>query len=170
VPLRCIATFPKFQGLELIEEFRLQFHPQAREIPAHLTLVFPFESQMSHEELLAHVQLTTRRTSPLHIVLGGISKQEEGYLFLNVAEGGDLVTQLYDQLNSGPLEKYRSLRHRFLPHMTIGLQSDPVELQRAFEAGDRVKGPFSAEIDRLSILRIESPKPDVIEAIISLEG
>lgn len=170
MPLRCIATFPKFQGLELIEEFRLQFHPQAREIPAHLTLVFPFESQMSHGELLAHVQLIALRTAPFHLVLEGISKQDERYLFLNVAESADKVTQLYDLLNSGPLEKYRSPRHRYLPHMTIGLQKDPEQLQRAFEAADQIRGPFSTKIDCLSIMRIESPEPDVMEAIIPLEG
>ena len=49
--LRTIMIFPEFENMEIIDNIRKQYDPLAELVRPHITLVFPFESQISNEEL-----------------------------------------------------------------------------------------------------------------------
>jgi hypothetical protein len=45
---RAIVIFPKFENVYPIEQLRKQFDPLARTIEPHITVVFPFESDLQN--------------------------------------------------------------------------------------------------------------------------
>jgi hypothetical protein len=54
---RAIAIVPQISHIELIQRLRQAYDPLAATLPPHLTLVFPFESDISPEHLLRHLVL-----------------------------------------------------------------------------------------------------------------
>lgn len=65
---RAIVILPRFEGLDRIEQFRRRYDPLASRIAPHITLVFPFESDLSADQLCAHMQQVIQG-------LGGNSRQ-----------------------------------------------------------------------------------------------
>jgi 2'-5' RNA ligase len=98
---RAIVILPKFDNLHLVERLREQFDPLAPLIQAHITLVFPFESDLSTEQLLSHIQQAIHGIRPFTVQLQGITGHEDEYLFLNIIRGNDLLIELHDRLYSG---------------------------------------------------------------------
>ena len=46
--LRTIMIFPEFENMDIIDRIRDKYDPLARLVRPHITLVFPFENEMSH--------------------------------------------------------------------------------------------------------------------------
>ena len=46
--LRTIMIFPQFKNIEIINEIRNRYDPLAKLVRPHITLVFPFENEMSN--------------------------------------------------------------------------------------------------------------------------
>lgn len=49
--LRTVMIFPKFDNIELIDDIRKQYDPLADVIRPHITIVFPFDMDITNEEL-----------------------------------------------------------------------------------------------------------------------
>jgi 2'-5' RNA ligase len=84
---RVVVIFPKFERLDLIEQIRSVFDPLAASVKAHITLVPPFEDDVSSEQLHSHIEQAIKDIQPFHITLQGITGHEGEYLFLNVKRG-----------------------------------------------------------------------------------
>jgi 2'-5' RNA ligase superfamily len=82
---RAIVVFPTFDGLHLIEQLRRRFDPLASTIKAHITLVFPFESDLAAEQLHSHMQEAVHGIHPFQVRFQSITGHDGGYLFLEVA-------------------------------------------------------------------------------------
>jgi hypothetical protein len=52
---RCILLFPDFPNIASIESIRRKFDPLAGLVRPHITLVFPFESDIGTDPLRRHV-------------------------------------------------------------------------------------------------------------------
>lgn len=99
--LRTIMIFPEFENMEIIDKMRKQFDPLADLVRPHITLVFPFESSMSNEELAQVLEERLADMKPFQLELGGISKQEDvfgNYLFLNVLQGAEKICHIHQVL------------------------------------------------------------------------
>lgn len=48
---RTIIIFPEFENIDIINNIRKKYDPLADLILPHITLVFPFDSEMSNEKL-----------------------------------------------------------------------------------------------------------------------
>ena len=48
---RTIMIFPDFENMEIIDSIRGKYDPLAKLVRPHITLVFPFENEMSNEEI-----------------------------------------------------------------------------------------------------------------------
>lgn len=102
-----------------VEAFRRRFDSLADVIPAHLTLVFPFESDISNGVLRPHARSAIRGLKPFRIELWGASCTWDHYLILGVTRGADEIRELHDRLYTGPLRAF--LRGpKFVPHVTVG--------------------------------------------------
>ncbi len=43
---RCIMIFPQFENIEVIDKIRNKYDPLANHLRPHITLVFPFDSNI----------------------------------------------------------------------------------------------------------------------------
>jgi 2'-5' RNA ligase len=119
-PARAVVIFPAGEGLGLVEAVRRQHDPQSGHIAAHITLVFPFESELGDEALHNHVEAVAHSVPPFQVRLQGVSGHEEEYLFLNFTAGIGAVIALHDRLYTGPLSEHLSPAHAYRPHITLG--------------------------------------------------
>ena len=49
--LRTIMIFPKFDNIDIIDEIREKYDPLAKLVRPHITIVFPFEMEITNDEL-----------------------------------------------------------------------------------------------------------------------
>jgi len=151
---RAILTFPRFEGLHLIEQLRRQFDPLALAIAPHITLMFPFESDVSVRRLQAHVRQAVRDVGPFAVQLHGITGSEGEYLFLNVKRGNDRLIELHDRLYSGLFAVHLSLAHTFVPHLTVGRLSNRAAFLAALEAAQEVNSTFRTAVREVAVCRL----------------
>jgi 2'-5' RNA ligase len=171
--LRAIVIFPAFVGdgqAAEIERLRQAYDPLAEVIPAHITLAFPFESELEAGELEAHMRAAARGIGRFVVELREITGQEGEYLFLNVKRGNDAIIALHDRLYTGPLAEHLSPAHTFVPHLTVGRLANAVAFNVALRQARRVTGTttFLAEARAMSLYRIEEGRR-AVQRVIELE-
>ena len=113
-----------------VEAVRRRFDPLASVVPPHLTLVFPFESELSPEDVAAHMAAALAGVAAFEVTLDGLTGAEESYLFHTVKRGNDELIELHDRLYSGPLAAHLDATRPYLPHVTVG-RVTPVAAWRA---------------------------------------
>ena len=152
---RSLYLSPAFSQISEIEAFRRAHDPLASKIPAHVTLVFPFQSSLSREELAAHASQAAASTGCFKITLGRPQVRKE-YVWLPIIQGRDAVIALHDELYRGPLSAHRDPLRPYEPHMTVAraLEGD---LENVHRLASALRGPFEAQVDRLFI---ELIRPD----------
>ena len=167
---RAIVLFPKFNSIDAIQAVRERFDPLAGYIAPHITLVFPFESALSTEELREHMSHALKGVKRFSVQLCGITGDfREGYLFLNVKRGNDPIIDLHDRLYQGALEPFLFRKVTYCPHITVGRLEQLTEFDQALEALAGFSEQFEAEIDRVSVENIDSGERSTIELVFDLE-
>lgn len=68
--LRAIVVLPSFSRGDEIESFRARHDPLARSIPAHVTLVFPFETNPDAATLAKHAAAAAEDQPAFPLTLG----------------------------------------------------------------------------------------------------
>ena len=88
--LRTIMIFPEFDNMEVIDKIREQYDPSANLVRPHITIVFPFDSDSSNEELKAVLENRLQSVKSFKLEMAGVRKHEDrfgNYLFLEVTQG-----------------------------------------------------------------------------------
>lgn len=167
---RAIVLFPKFENIDAIQAVRERFDPLASFIAPHITLVFPFESELSTDELREHLVRALNGVKTFEILLNGITGDyRDGYLFLNVKRGNDVIIDLHDRLYSGALEPFLFRKVTYCPHMTVGRIEAQAEFDQALETLGDFTTRFEAQIDRVYVENIDSHERSTIELVLDLE-
>ncbi len=167
---RAIILFPKFSGLEEIQSMRQKFDPLAHYIAPHITLVFPFESELSTREIADHVRRALRGVKRFPVCLHGFTgDQPEGYLFLKVKQGNDEIIDLHDRLYSGALKPYLYRKILYCPHVTVGRVIDLPAFEEALEELDGITTQFECEIGQVFVENIDAREQSSIELAFDLE-
>ncbi|MCF6137329.1 2'-5' RNA ligase family protein [Pseudalkalibacillus berkeleyi] len=117
---RAISIFLKRSNLECVEMIRSKYDDLFHKIPPHITLVFPFRSDLTLEACIEHMHSCLQGYESFSIRLEGLKVADDGCLFLLVRDGKEQIEQLNRSLYSGPLRTYKSEEHTFIPHVTIG--------------------------------------------------
>ena len=117
--------FPQFENVEIINEVRTKYDPLANYVRPHITLVFPFDSDIETRQLKEHISSVLLGYKPFEVVLNGITPTRSfgKYLFLNLQQGSDKIIELHKLLYSGILQEHFPEWLKgdiFLPHMTVG--------------------------------------------------
>jgi 2'-5' RNA ligase len=166
-----IVIFPQHEHLTAIEEFRSSYDPLALSIPAHLTLVFPFESALSAHKLGAHVAQATQQVHPFRLCLQGVRGQASEYLFLNVTDGYDQVMGLHDQLYTGVLAPYLSVHETYVPHMTISRVQNTLTFAEALRrAEEALPDAIQTTVNQISAYAIEPDGKGQVVCKVPLSG
>ena len=117
--MRAVHLFADFAEDQELAAFRHAHDSLASCIPPHITLVFPFESEMGDDELVAHVRRACADLAPFAVTLGPAECQDHGIIWLPVQAGVREVTVLHERLYTGPLAVHRDPRFMYVPHVTI---------------------------------------------------
>lgn len=166
---RFIAVVPSLTGAETLTALRQQYDPVANIVPPHVTLVFPFESDLTASDVRAHVEDSVQGVISFPIRLSGVTGSEGEYLFLNVKRGRDALTKLHDRLYSGRLSSYWSARHTYVPHLTVGRLSSPEDFHDALNVVTKAGLTFEMLVSAVSVYRIESAGPVNLESTVTLD-
>jgi len=167
---RAIVLFPRFDNAQAIQRIREQYDPLANYIAPHMTLVFPFESDLSTDDVRAHISQALKGVKKFTVQLNGITGDfRDGYLFLNVKQGNDNIIELHDKLYSGSLEQFLFRKVTYCPHLTLGR----VEQQSAFDQALKELGSFAerfeTETDKISVECIDEAEHSLVEQVFDLE-
>lgn len=161
---RTIMIFPQFPDMEIIDIIRRRYDPLADLVKPHITLVFPFESEITNEELKEILYRRLARIKPFEIELSGITKQQNkfgNYLFLNVKKGKDKIINIHKILYGNEFKDYH-LGVDYIPHMTIGNLPDIQALSMAYEKIKHIDFNFRTIIDRIYVEIIGDKEESII--------
>lgn len=164
---RTIMIFPQFNNINKIDEIRRKYDPLSDLVRPHITLVFPFKSEISAEELSDQIKKAVKGISPFEIELGGFSTQQDkfgNYLFLNVKRGEEYLKQLNSNLYDGkpPFSYY--------PHMTVGKFENTEQLENAHNDVKDCAETFTTVVDTVSVEEIGEHGESIIEIEIGLSN
>lgn len=161
---RTIMIFPEFKNINIINDIRKKYDPLADLVRPHITLVFPFDSELTNEELSLYIKESLRDIHPFKIELEGFSKQEDrygNYLFLNVVQGMDVIKNIHDILYKDRLKEF-DLGYDYVPHMTVGKLSSMELLNRALDDVSKYKDRFNTLIKKISVEMIGDNEESII--------
>jgi 2'-5' RNA ligase len=164
---RAVVLFPPPADLVAVLPVRKRFDPLAEVIPAHITLVFPFEDDLVAEALRTHIDSMVQGIGPVSLRLAGITGFEGEYLYLNVKRGNDALIELHDRLYRGPLLRHLSRTHTYVPHLTVGRLPNRYAFEQALGAAppELCVETICASV---SVYRMSGEAPGTVESEIAL--
>ena len=156
--------FPEFKNINIIEDIRKKYDPLQGFILPHITLVFPFESDLTNEELNLYLKESLSDVPPFTLELEGFSKQKDRYgyyLFLNVVQGTEVIKNIHDILYKDKLKEF-DLGYKYIPHMTVGKLSSMELLDKAFEDVIQYTDKFSTIVKKISVETIGENEESIV--------
>lgn len=172
---RCIMIFPKFNNGEIIDKIRELYDPLVNCVRPHITLVFPFNSDIDTLELKEHISKVLSGINPFEIILNEIVPVNNfgKYLFLNVKKGSEEIMEIHNKLYTGILERYYPdwLQGKtYLPHMTVGSFDEEEKFKMAIMETRNISDSFETIVDEVSVEIIDENEVSNIELNIPLNA
>ncbi|WP_026884721.1 2'-5' RNA ligase family protein [Clostridium akagii] len=167
---RSVILFPKFNNYNSINSIREKYYPLVKCIPPHITIVFPFESNISTNELNEHFKESLKGIKKFDIQLKDITGDfRDGFLFLNVKKGNDNIIELHDKLYSGILQNFLIKKITYCPHLTVGRLKEQKEFDNVINELSCFSGKFKTVIDKIFVENIDINEKSIIEFSFGLE-
>ena len=168
---RCVHIFPRFENNFKIEEIRKKYDNLYCCIEPHITLVFPFESNLETEKLSEHINNTLESVIPFRLIASGIEGVDKHgcYLFLKIGEGKEKIIKLHYKMHEGILSKYQSPWTKdgfYIPHITVGRFETQDQMRQAAINLKDFKMEFRTIVDRIYIEEIGENEESIIEKVI----
>lgn len=150
---RTIMIFPDFENMGIIDNIREKYDPLAQLVRPHITLIFPFENEMSNEKIEEILKKRLQDVKPFEIILNGVSKQEDRFgntLLLNVKKGVDDICFIHDILYKNEFKQF-DLGLEYKPHITIGKFQTAEELNTVYNDLKNLDEAFATIVKRISV-------------------
>jgi 2'-5' RNA ligase len=166
--------FPEFSNMSVINEIRNKYDPLASHVRPHITLVFPFNSDIDSNELKLHLENVLSEVKPFNIVLQGIKpiKSFGNYLFLEIRNGRDEIIEIHKRLYTGLLESVYPQWLRtgsYNPHMTVGKIENEEAYMSAIDDVKDINNVFNTIVKKISVEIIDANEDSLIEMEIPLK-
>ena len=162
---RTIMIFPEFDNIGSIDRIRAKYDPLAKLVRPHVTLVFPFESDMTDDEIRNVLEVRLEDIRKFDLTLHGFSKQVHetfgNTLFLDVAGGYDEIVEIHDILYANEFKRFDA-GYPYFPHMTVGKLSTVEELNKAYDDAISCTEVFSTEVTKISVEMIGEHEESII--------
>lgn len=161
---RTIMIFPQFENINVINDIREKYDPLAHLVRPHITLVFPFNSELTNNALSSYLKDCLDNIHPFNLELRGFSREEDkfgNYLFLNVTEGMDIIKEIHDKLYSDKLKEF-DLGYDYIPHMTVGKLPSKELLDQAFDNVQFCHEKFNTLVNKVSVEMIGEHEESII--------
>ncbi|HDR7642325.1 2'-5' RNA ligase family protein [Bacillus wiedmannii] len=161
--MRTILLFLNEMSINEIEDIRKKHDPLFGLIPPHITVIFPFESSISNDELKLHILKLSKGIQEIEIKFANQITDEGEYLFLRVEEGKKQIEELHDMLYTGPLIKFLKEDIPYIPHVTVGRKESAELATEAAKDIHSLPEKLQCVIDRISVERIGEGGESIIE-------
>ena len=161
---RTIMIFPEFDNIGSIDKIRSRYDPLVDLVRPHITLVFPFKSDMTDDEIRAILEKRLKDTRKFDLTLHGFGKQIEefgNFLFLNVTQGKDEIVKIHDILYANEFREF-NWGFPYDPHMTVGKTKTAEELNEAYEDASSCTELFSTAVTKISVEMIGEHEESII--------
>ena len=156
LPRFAVAWFPHFDGIERVEAFRTRHDPMARKIRAHLTLVFPFGTNLTRLQLETHVRRVASKWPPIPVTFRAVRMHANEFVFLMASRGATSVTALHEALYTRSLRPHLRPEFAYEPHVTLARQAQLSSLERAFaQAQEEFGAEFTDVMREADLLAVE---------------
>ncbi|MCU5370674.1 2'-5' RNA ligase family protein [Bacillus pacificus] len=167
--MRTILFFLNNMSIDKIENIRQKHDPLFEVIPPHITIVFPFKSNISSDALKSHILNLSKGVGKIEVEFANLITNVGNYLFLEVEGGKEQIEELHDLLYTGPLTQFLKEDIPYIPHVTVG-RKESAELA-AEVAKDIPSFPQKLQcvIDRISVERIGENGESIIEFEVPLQ-
>lgn len=169
--LRTIMIFPEFDNMEVIDKIREKYDPLAKLVRPHITIVFPFDSDKSNEDLKVLLEKRLQSVKPFKLEMASVSKHEDrfgNYLFLEVTQGKKELCHIHDILYQNEFSDY-DLGLPYVPHITISKISERYKLDEAYNKVKNISETFCAFINKVSVEMIGDSEESIIVTEIELD-
>lgn len=153
---------------KLIEKLRSSYDPLSNLIASHVTLVFPFESNIDSKDLEAHILEASRNIEPFQLQLSELVTTSDNCLILKVKEGHAQCVQLHEQLYTGLLFPFLLREYPYSPHVTVGRFLQKLECKKVLESLKPFNHVFSSRIESLTTEIILEDGRSEVEFIVPL--
>lgn len=153
--MRAIHVIPDLGAMPEIEAFRQRHDPLHPHIPAHITLVFPFDLPASDELVMTHCCSCSSGMEPFSVQLLPPHQSSDEHLWLPVSDSAPL-RELTERLHAGPLSALAGTRRQGRFHITVA--RPPLPPLAACEAlGRELIFPVSIDV---AAITLEAIQPD----------
>ncbi|MBU3188522.1 2'-5' RNA ligase family protein [Clostridium bowmanii] len=171
---RCIMIFPKLDNVRIVDKLRQKYDPLAGHVKPHITLVFPFDSEIETKELKEHLSTVLSKITSFEVILSGVTPTNAfgRYLFLNIQKGGNEIVELHKKLYTGILQSYypKWLKSKvFLPHMTLGNFDNDKDFAVAINETRNINDSFKCTVNEVTVEIIDENEDSIIELNIALK-
>ncbi|MDI9217201.1 2'-5' RNA ligase family protein [Clostridium tertium] len=156
--------FPEFENIYVINGIRKKYDPLSDLVLPHITLVFPFDSELTNEELNLYLKECLSDIQSFKIGLERFSKQKDkfgNYLFLNIVQGMDVIKNIHDMLYKYKLKQFDA-GYEYVPDMTVGKLSSIELLDKAFYNVSKSNAKFSTVVKKISVEMIGENEESII--------
>ena len=162
--LRTIMIFPEFENMYVIDPIRNRYDPLAKLVRPHITIVFPFESDMSNDELSYVLDMRLASVEPFDIELSGFTKHsgpDGNYIFLNMTRGAKEIKKIHDELYNNEFSLFDK-GFEYVPHITVGKLETEAKLEDAFNTVKYKRDVFSCNVNKISVEMIGEHEESII--------
>lgn len=146
-----------------MESIRAIHDPLFDLIAPHITIVFPFESNISNDELKSHILNLSKGIGTIEIKFTSHVTSVGDYLFLEVEKGNKLIEELHDKLYTGPLLRFLKRDIPYIPHATIGRKNSSELAAKVAKDIPDFRENLHCIIDKISVERIGKNGESIIE-------
>ena len=147
---RDILIMVNFPNINKIKEIQKKYYDIADKIDPHIAVAFPFDSDLSDEELYEKLCKLAKNYKPFKITCHGVSTPigESNYRFLNVIENKDIIKNMSDDIYMNIIPEHLEYRDKYNYDPHISLANMP--LDKEIELDDT----FEMIVDSLYVERI----------------
>lgn len=162
---RDVIIIPEFGNVQILETIREKYDELYGIIPPHITLAFPFDSDISDDLLKSRLTEIAGDLKPFKIRLKGLSFEWDNrvstyYIFLNFIQGEETIKDLHKRIYADVLQE--ELTFDYKPHITLGCTKEMIDLSLDEE--------FETTVDQLSVELIGENEESNIIIRVKLSG
>jgi 2'-5' RNA ligase len=156
-----------------VQPYRQRYDPLVKALPAHITVLNPFEFSGSPEILYKHLTEIGENHAPIKTSIAGwdIYHQIDYQLRLPVIAGRVEFTELREDLLTGPLKYCPGQDKDYWPHIHLGQFTTEVEVIELKKVMSGFEPQFIFRVTHLELLRWDKPGyPWMLEKRFGLEA
>lgn len=147
---RDILILVKFDNIDIINEIQKKYYDLYGVVEPHIAVTFPFESDISDDELYIKLNEIVKNYKPFKIICSGVSTPlvDSRYRFLNVIYNKDIIKKLSDEIYEKIIPQELEYRDKYQYDPHISLCNKPID------EGLVVDDEFEMIVDSLYVERI----------------